>query len=70
MIAIMTQANFEAAKPSLPSQTILGTPLIAIDGRIATCHPFTAEDIAYLKSFGATMCDSLPGDFVLPKAEP
>lgn len=65
MIAVMTFEEFYDASPYLPSETILGQPLISTDGRCACCHPFSEEDIAYLEYMGATIVDELPGDFVV-----
>jgi len=66
MIAIMTTEDFYLASPYLPSETVLGQPLISTDGRFAVCHPFVEDDVAYLVEHGADMCEVLPSDFILP----
>ena len=58
--AVITPEDFYLASPYLPSETILGQPLILVDGTVACCHPFTDDDLAYLVSMGATMYDVLP----------
>ena len=66
MIAILTQANYNAIKPvTLPSLTAIGEPRISTDGRCAMAHGFTDEDIAYLVSKGATMYETMPSDFIV-----
>ena len=70
MIAIMSAEDFYDASVYLPSQTALGQPLIATDGRCAVCHSFTEDDVVYLQSFGATICEELPSDFMVPSVEP
>ena len=65
MIAIFTQIDFINALPASPSGIILGKPLVAQDGRVAVDHGFTDDDQAYLQAHGATLCESLPSDFVV-----
>ena len=65
MIAIFTQLNFIQALPAVPSGTLLGKPLVSKDGRVAVDHGFTDDDQAYLTARGATLCESLPSDFVV-----
>lgn len=65
MIAVMDQYYFYLASPYLPSRTVLGQPLVSIDGRCACCHGFCEEDQAYLIEHGATMVEELPKDFVM-----
>lgn len=70
MIAILTQAEYDAIKPiTLPSGVTIGTPITSIDGRCAICHGFTQDDIDYLISKGATMYEVMPSDFEVPKDE-
>lgn len=70
MIAIMDALDFYDASPYLPSQTVLGQPLVSIDGRCACCHPFSEDDQVYLISKGAIIVDALPSDFVMPSETP
>ena len=70
MIAIISQSNYDKIKPvTLPSLVVIGTPIVSIDGRCATCHGFTDEDIAYLVDHGATMYEVMPSDFVIKADE-
>jgi len=64
-IAVMDQYDFYLASPYLPSRTVLGQPLVSIDGRCACCHPFTEDDEFYLIEHFAMMVDVLPKDFVM-----
>ena len=65
MIAIFTQTDFIKALPVTPDGVILGKPVFALDGRVAVEHGFSDRDQAYLTAHGATMCESLPSDFVV-----
>jgi hypothetical protein len=64
VIAIFSQIDFINALPNVPSGTLLGKPLVAVDGRVAIDHAFTDDDQAYLTQNGATLCDVMPADFV------
>ena len=57
--AVMACEDFYLASPYLPSETILGQPLILVDGTVACCHPFTQDDLQYLVYMGATIVDVL-----------
>jgi len=57
--AVMTPEDFYDASPYLPSETVLGQPLILKDGRVACCHPFSEDDLDYLVQCGAEIVDSV-----------
>lgn len=69
MIAIISAEDFYDASPYLPSETVLGIPLVSIDNRAAVCHPFIKDDEKYLTEYGALICEVLPEDFILPDLE-
>ena len=60
MIIVMTPEDFYDASPYLPFDTILGQPINLADGRCATAHPFTEEDVSYLIEMGGEIVDELP----------
>jgi hypothetical protein len=71
MIMLLTANQLSSLPIQLPSgcTIALPMPLVAVDGRLATGHPFVQEDIDYLTARGITVCEALPGDFVIAGGE-
>lgn len=49
---------------------MIGTPLKAVDGRVAISHPFSEVDCDWFSAYtqgdnpAVVICDTLPGDFI------
>jgi hypothetical protein len=71
MIAIFTnQAALDeiGATPIIEGgigAVFIGTPVLAVDGRVAISHPFRQIDLDWLEAYaGAEIVEELPADFV------
>ncbi|MBA1335841.1 MAG: hypothetical protein HPY66_1659 [Firmicutes bacterium] len=71
MIAVFQSAAlFDTIRPNLVSGTMIGSPTVSIDGRVAICHPFADEDLAQLQATaGVTLVDELPADWQYPESD-